>query len=677
MTATPRVGSTFFGLDISQLGQMLFAFRRRLSKRVLLIEFCLDALHLAEATITEEGVGLSHLSRIDLPAEAFERGVPASPETMARLIQDFCAEKKIPAHRVAVVIPPEVAFHRSVELPARLSIEEARIFVLDPANGVQLPFPLIQTDFDLFPLTTLSISQQLVDSQHYMIAAVPQVLVDRVVETVELADFELQLLELGSHSLLRGMATEILMLDPREVILVLELLPECSNLLQISCSGLFASERLSSIRDFPRPELDDDAMRLALEQGQSAENMSIKDQNYFPLSDLDLRALIAEIKAFLRSFHQRLPGATIRCMRLMGINSAHPLLVDLLSNALDFPVEVCRPLLARGIAGFKADDLLVQSNLGRLAGLALGLLSNDQLMSCPMAATLSRTDPSNEGLLKGVPDHQEVNAADELNPVPLMVAAPQSDVTLQPVLEDVEVVDEVDAIQKEEPLPSVVDVVEVEMVEANQVEKLKLEKKGDMEESWPSIGGLEEEDVVKELKLEKEGDTEERWPSIGGLEEEDVVKELKLEKEGDTEESWPSIGGLEEEEAVKELKLEKEGDTEESWLSIGGMEEEEAVKELKLEKEGDMEESWPSIGSLEEEDVVEELNAEDLQLQGEPSAQNLEQQNDQTSLLVIPGLEHVVPVDNDKPSKSDLVVPNEQADNEAESLGVLRFADSE
>ena len=161
--------------------------------------------------------------------------------------------------------------------------------MLDPANGVQLTFPLIQTDFDLFPLTTLSTSQQLVDSQHYMIAAVPQVLVDRVVEMVELADFELQLLELGSHSLLRGMATEILMLDPREVILVLELLPECSNLLQISCSGLFASQRISSIRDFPHPELDDDAMRLALEQGQSAESMSIKDQNYFPLSDLDLR----------------------------------------------------------------------------------------------------------------------------------------------------------------------------------------------------------------------------------------------------------------------------------------------------------------------------------------------------------------------------------------------------
>ena len=629
MTATPPVGSTFFGLDISQLGQTLLAFRRRLSKRVLLIEFCSDALHLAEATISEQGVGLSHLSRIDLPLEAFERGVPASPETMARLIQDFCSEKKIPAHRVAVVIPPEVAFHRSVELPAHLSLEQARSFVLDQSNGVQLPFPLIQTDFDLFPLATPSTSQQHVESQHFMIAAVPQVLVDRIVETLELADFELQLLELGSHSLLRGMATEILRLPPTEVILVLEMLPECSNLLQISCSGLLASERISSIRDFPYPELDDDATRLALEQGQSAESVSIQNQNYLPLSDLDLRVLIAEIKECLRSLHQKWPGVTIRCMRLTGINSAHPQLVDLLSDALDFPVEAYRPLLARGIAGFKSDDLLVQSNLGRLAGLALGLLSSDQLMSCPMDATLPHAHPFNGELLQEVPDHQEGVLADELNPVPLMAAAaPQSGATVQPVLEDVEVVDEVDAIEKEDQSPLLVDVVELAMVEVNRSEELKGEESEEKpEESWPSIGVMKEEEPVEELKGE--------------------------ESEEKPEESWPSIGVMKEEEPVEELKGE--------------------------ESEEKPEESWPSIGVMKEEEPVEGLKEEDSQVQAEPSpsAQTLEQQDDQASLLVIPGLERVVPVDIDKASKREVVVLNEQVDNETESLGELRFADSE
>ena len=50
MTATPLVGSTFFGIDISQLGDQLLSLRRRISKRVLLLEFTDELLHLAEAS---------------------------------------------------------------------------------------------------------------------------------------------------------------------------------------------------------------------------------------------------------------------------------------------------------------------------------------------------------------------------------------------------------------------------------------------------------------------------------------------------------------------------------------------------------------------------------------------------------------------------------------------------
>ena len=631
MTATPLVGSTFFGLDISQLGKALLAFRRHVSKRVLLIEFCSDALLLAEAMISEQGVALSHLSRIDLPAEAFERGVPASPARMARLIQDFCAEKKIPANRAAVVIPPEVAFHRSVELPAGLCLDQTRTFVLDPANGVQLPFPLIQTDFDLFPLTTPSTSQQRVDTQHYMIAAAPQVLVDRVVQTLELAEMELQGLELGSHSLLRGMAPELLVLSPMEVILVLELLPECSNLLQASCSGLFATERLSSIRDFPCPEMEDDAVRLALEHGESAENVSIQCPDYLPLSALDLRVLTAEINEFLQRFHQSFPGGTIRCLRLTGINSAHPLLVDLLSDALDIPVEAYRPLLAPGIAGFKADDLLVQANLGRLAGLALSLLTNDELISCHKDGPLPGSEQANEAMLKDIPDLPQFNAADVLKPVPFMSAAPESDATPLPVLEDVEVVDD---IQQEEPLPSVVDVVEVEKVEASQVEALK---------------GEEEEGEEVEVEMEM---SEESWPSIGGLKEVKAVEEKNGEEEEVemSEESWPSIGGLKEVEVVEE----KRGEEVEAEMS---------------------EESWPSIGGLKEVEAIEKLKVAVHHLQGETSAQHLEPQEREASLLVIPGLERVAPADRGKALQSDDSVVGDQADDDMESLGELRFAD--
>ena len=60
---------------------------------------------------------------------------------MAELLKEICLEKKIPAHRVAVCLSPEVAFQRVIQLPADLTVEQARLYVLDPANGIQIPFP--------------------------------------------------------------------------------------------------------------------------------------------------------------------------------------------------------------------------------------------------------------------------------------------------------------------------------------------------------------------------------------------------------------------------------------------------------------------------------------------------------------------------------------------------------
>ena len=66
MSTTPLVGNTFFGIDISQLGNQLLSIRRRISKRVLLIDFSQGALTLAEASLSQAGVQFTHVSRLDL-----------------------------------------------------------------------------------------------------------------------------------------------------------------------------------------------------------------------------------------------------------------------------------------------------------------------------------------------------------------------------------------------------------------------------------------------------------------------------------------------------------------------------------------------------------------------------------------------------------------------------------
>ena len=213
--------------------------RRRISKRVLVLEFRPDSLLLAEATLMQAGVKLSHISSFPLPPEALDRGVPAEPLKMAGLLNDFCAEKKIPAHRVAVVLPPELAFHRLLELPAKLATDEAREYVLYPVNGLQIPFPLTQTDFDLYPVSP---EQQGSDeSRLYMSSHTT----GACRSDCDAAGCEFGIAASGACELsqLRNHAAELITLAPQQVDLVLEPLPDCSNLMLVSCSGLLGSER--------------------------------------------------------------------------------------------------------------------------------------------------------------------------------------------------------------------------------------------------------------------------------------------------------------------------------------------------------------------------------------------------------------------------------------------------
>ena len=122
-----------------------------------------------------------------------------------------------------------------------------------------------------------------------MLTAIPEVLVDSIVETFQAADLELQLLELGSHSQLRNFAADLITLAPQQVDLVLELLPDFSNLMLISCSGLLGSERLASIRNLPELNIASDQITIALESGLSVEQLVFKDDNYLPvLNSIDV-----------------------------------------------------------------------------------------------------------------------------------------------------------------------------------------------------------------------------------------------------------------------------------------------------------------------------------------------------------------------------------------------------
>ena len=502
MTATPLVGTTFFGLDISQLGSQLMSVRRRLSKRLLLLEFSASGLRYAEAAPSLDGIRLSHISRVPLPEEALERGVPSDPALMASLVQQLCQEKRIPAHRAAVVLSPDVAYQRIVELPSALTAEQARLYLLDPANGAPLPFPLEQTDFDLYPLPREEDSS----SQPYLLIAVPQALIDRVINLLDVAGFELQALELGPFCLLRFLADQLIGLRDSELHLVLELLPDCSQLTVVSSSGPIRFERMSAIRDFPDPELNDEQRKEAMDAGSSAEELTLKDDRYLPISELDLRAVVRDLKAVISGLKARDASTVVHGLTLSGINSAHPLIKDLFQDALGCDVTLLNPVLMPRLTGFSLDDLLVQAGLARLIGLGLGFLPREKLLSCGLSEVFPPAASSASPALA-------VEASIDAEAQPITSEMAPLDVEVIPFVSDGQSDAALDESLSQEQTLTVDEENAVEEPEGSEVE-----------EEWPSLGmdvGVKEEAVVVEVEKEVEDSVlregKEEWPSIKSI----------------------------------------------------------------------------------------------------------------------------------------------------------------
>jgi hypothetical protein len=646
MTATPLVGSSFFGIDISQLSEQLSSMRRRVSKRVLVLAFSTDLLHLAEACLTQQGVQLNHISSVALPPEALDRGVPAEPAKMASLIQQICTEKKIPAHRVAVVLPPEVAFQRLVDLPGELTTEQAREFVLDPSKGVQLPFPLAQTDFDLVPMSTPSIAQRAAGMRLYMLSAVPQVLVDQVIEMLQAADLELQLLELGSLSQLRPLALDLVMLAPHQVELVLELRPDCSHLMLVTCSGLLGSERLAAIRDFPEPELDEEQTTAALEAGLSAESFTVQDESYLPISELDLRVLIADLKAALARLNAMFPDAVIRCLQLTGINSAHPMLVDLLQQALGLKVLAHRPLLAPGIAGFTADEVLVQTALGPLVGLALGLLNRDQLVACPVDGFQEGASrPHRPGV--AIQEFLDLDArSSSFDQPPVSSSSSAAALVEESVLEGAAVVPLAASALDTPTMP-------IASPQDDEDQAVFAEVLDQLDEPYRSTISAGVDEVVEEKEGEGLDAVDEEWPSVASAVDKVVKEETKDGLSAEVEE-WPSINrGSDGAVAAEELKNDV-SEEEVPWPTIAAMA---SVDEEEL-SEGHMESF--SVAEKQREPV-----------QKEPALDSA----DDDSLLMIPGLDVGSGTADDRSRGGKAPVVEQPDDADLESLGELRFAD--
>ena len=365
MTFTSSLAAnTFFGLDLSKIQARWMRFRRRISTRVLLIDFESTSVTLAEAQFQPDAVSIDHVRRYTLPEDALERGVPAEPTKMAALIRGFCQEAAIPAHRAAVVLSHDAVFTTLVNLPSSIPPGSALEYLKDPKSAVQLPIQLDQMEAEVVPLSVAG------DNRRYFITAVPSKLIDRVLDTLQAADLEVVRLQVGLFAQLQHLTGTLKSLNPDEGFLHLEMLRDCTQATVLSNLGPVRLTRLPAIRDFPEPTEEPEAGNAL-----NAEAQIISSDAYHPLADVDLRSLTQELRRFINQSTNLYPGMQFKGVALAGVNSAHPMLASLLQEALGLPVHVNRPLATQGVGQLRPEAPIVIQSLGRLVGLALSMVN--------------------------------------------------------------------------------------------------------------------------------------------------------------------------------------------------------------------------------------------------------------------------------------------------------------
>jgi type IV pilus assembly protein PilM len=353
---------------LAPIAAKLLALRRYISRRFLLVEFGANHLILAQVRLLQNSLDMTPVKVVSgLPDDELEKGTPIDPAAMADLLKEIIAEENLVANRIIIVLPPEASITKKVSLPAHLSRSEALELIRQPGTGVQLPFPISQVDVDLLPLGPDGVLQKL-ERQDYFLVASQKLLIDRLSQMASDAGLELFLISQGLFCYLSTIADEVEALKPAEAVMVVELLEGISQALVVTAAGPFRQIRLSPVRPFP-----------AFVEGPVNPSVPIAmvgiDDNYFPLGDVDLRALSHDLNDAAESLAALSVPLQLKTVFLCGPGSGHPGVDELLQEQVACRVAMIRALENPRLGTIDVPPGMAPQALGRMVGLAASLLA--------------------------------------------------------------------------------------------------------------------------------------------------------------------------------------------------------------------------------------------------------------------------------------------------------------
>ena len=340
-------------LNIKDILNLFKNIKKQISKRCLILEISDQNLKLVEAKLINKRISFRAFRNISLPSEATSKGVPNDPEKMSKLLLDLMNEENINTRSASVVLNSESIFIKNIYLPKELTKTQAIKYIMNSSNQ-QLPIPISQLDFDLIE-TSIKQSNNL--KKEFILIAIPKKLTNKISDTLKLAGLDLKLLDFNCISNTRLLYKEQTNLKAKEYMLILEFRNEATFLTLIDRNGPLIIERISSIREYPH---------------NFTENI-INKKDYLEISKLDLKIIEKDISKILKNYFGNKPHLENYKVFIMGPNSAHPNLVEILGDLLCKNIYLISPTNCEGVHDATYNDEINEFFVPSLIGTGLGL----------------------------------------------------------------------------------------------------------------------------------------------------------------------------------------------------------------------------------------------------------------------------------------------------------------
>jgi len=373
MTNSTISKKTLSDYKLEDIKILFINIKKKLTSKIILLEIGDKYINISIAKNNRNRLLIKKVFSQSIPDDALEKSVPTDLTLFSQLVIDTLNQLNIHSNRIAICIPSDACYTRIINIPANLSLKEAKEFVGNPNSGLQIPIPIHQTDFDV-SLTNLPPEEiDGISFNKYFLTSIPRNTLNTYLDLMNLLDINLSSFQVSHSCIANLLQDELNSLKDNELIISLELLDDFTQFIIMDKSGPVFIKRIASIRKYPTIE--------EMKEYASSSKTDQKENKYLPLSNLDLKILIREVKDSYNAFILENNIMADPKVFLSGNNSQHKNLREIISENFVDNVKQLKVSNLNIISELDFDpETCYEASLNRLVGLGISLIKpNDYI----------------------------------------------------------------------------------------------------------------------------------------------------------------------------------------------------------------------------------------------------------------------------------------------------------